>query len=293
MGPVERPMTLGCRAAPSASTSRASTVCALPIRINRNGSRQVTTLWVSARWTMVGRHPSEQIAMSDEAQSEFLAAHAAHEAGKEEARLAHVALRHVYEAELRARYKTETGKRWSSDKASKEPWFKAFQDEWTEKARGINSAQEAKEEVEIVRLSELAAGIPLPVSNTEVEIGRSSGWGWMSQGYGANAYARNDAERKADKARLHGLEVTVVTIEKEETDRSVETYGVFAQTTEVGKLLLQFREEPDLRSEVAMMWKRGANPRVYMPFLPHGYEASVGLDMFGNDLPVKVQTPRP
>jgi hypothetical protein len=32
------------------------------------------------------------------------------------------------------------------------------------------------------------------------------------------------------------------------------------------------------------MLKKGVNPRVYMPFLPHGIEQQLGLDYFGNDL---------
>jgi len=43
------------------------------------------------------------------------------------------------------------------------------------------------------------------------------------------------------------------------------------------------RPGPTLREQVRLCWKRGVNPRVYSPFLPHGYEQSVGLDYFGGE----------
>lgn len=41
---------------------------------------------------------------------------------------------------------------------------------------------------------------------------------------------------------------------------------------------------PPLREQVRLAWKRGVNPRVYNPFLPHGYEEQAGIDYFGRDL---------
>lgn len=38
----------------------------------------------------------------------------------------------------------------------------------------------------------------------------------------------------------------------------------------------------ELVETVRKCWARGVNPRVYFPFLPHGYEAQHGLDYFGN-----------
>ncbi len=36
---------------------------------------------------------------------------------------------------------------------------------------------------------------------------------------------------------------------------------------------------------VQACWKRGVNPRVYDPFLPHGFEQRHGLDFHGNRKP--------
>ena len=41
---------------------------------------------------------------------------------------------------------------------------------------------------------------------------------------------------------------------------------------------------PTLREQVRRSWARGVNPRVFNPFLPHGYEEQVGIDFFGRDL---------
>ena len=39
-----------------------------------------------------------------------------------------------------------------------------------------------------------------------------------------------------------------------------------------------------LREWLKRCMQFGANPRVYNPFLPHGLEAKLGLDYFGNDV---------
>jgi len=44
------------------------------------------------------------------------------------------------------------------------------------------------------------------------------------------------------------------------------------------------RVGPTIREFVRLAWKFGANPRVYLPTLPHGFEEREGLDHFGADL---------
>jgi len=38
-----------------------------------------------------------------------------------------------------------------------------------------------------------------------------------------------------------------------------------------------------LKERVRRCWKNGLNPRVFHPFLPHGYEEKNSLDYFGNE----------
>lgn len=119
---------------------------------------------------------------------------------------------------------------------------------------------------------------------------------YSSQGFGAEKYASGDAERKADVIRAMGLSAEVRPVFHKFDGASRwgisgwTDYEVWGSTDlEVGYQIVKRRRFP-LRDQVKLMLKRGVNPRVYMPFLEHGYEESVGLDHFGNDvnLPVSV-----
>lgn len=48
--------------------------------------------------------------------------------------------------------------------------------------------------------------------------------------------------------------------------------------------LLKRLPGPGLREEVRWCWANGMQPRVFNPFLPHGFEEREGLDYFGCDL---------
>jgi len=111
---------------------------------------------------------------------------------------------------------------------------------------------------------------------------------YSSQGYGSIRYAQNAAEMKADHARFHNLEVEV---RKANARPAQGRYGIASADFEVWVKaspldleVLNRKPGPDLREQVRLAWKRGVNPRVYNPYLPHGYEEKVGLDYFGNDL---------
>ena len=78
-----------------------------------------------------------------------------------------------------------------------------------------------------------------------------------------------------------------------ETSRGWHEYHVMVPTTELGGEILTRKPERPLREYVRDCWRRGVNPRVYLPFLPYGYEAEVGIDEFGHDLHAKVATGEP
>lgn len=103
---------------------------------------------------------------------------------------------------------------------------------------------------------------------------------YQSQGFGAGTYARNAAELEvADRLRLAGIPCEVV--------RSDEIKGYLVRAAvwcDVDVDLCRHLPAPSLRQQVALCWQRGVNPRVYDPFLPHGYEQSVGLDYQGRDV---------
>ncbi len=115
---------------------------------------------------------------------------------------------------------------------------------------------------------------------------------YSSQGWGARKYARQAAEQYQLHAEFNGLEAI--------TDERVETYdktwgggGTFSVATYVVRVkvaepidlaILKHKPAPSLKETMRHWLRKGVNPRVYMPFLPYGYEESVGLDSWGNDV---------
>ena len=49
---------------------------------------------------------------------------------------------------------------------------------------------------------------------------------------------------------------------------------------------LDYVQGPSLREWLALCWKRGCNPRVYNPWLPHGIEERLGVTYFGELKPL-------
>ena len=201
-----------------------------------------------------------------------------------------------YEAQLRAEYKRLYPKRkqpaeWYAvrDKLPAETVAAIYDPLKAEvdKLCADNAAAEREAEAELQRL---AADLPLPIGDKlrprlfyEVDSGRYS-----TQGYGACKYARDNAEREADKARLHGLGAEVHELSSKYYPGIYggqhASYGVLIDTTPLGYEILKRKPELPLREYVRRCWKRGVNPRVMMPFLPHGYEEQVGLDYFGGEI---------
>lgn len=117
-----------------------------------------------------------------------------------------------------------------------------------------------------------------------------------SQGYGARSYARNSAESRADVARACGVDVEITEDVRtwegldwsgRMTKHSLSTFHVcVGVASKVDVELLKRLPGPTLREQVRLCWKRGVQPRVFNPFLPHDYEEKNGLDYFGNDLRV-------
>lgn len=103
---------------------------------------------------------------------------------------------------------------------------------------------------------------------------------YSSQGWGATTYARNAAEASADHYRAQGLRVEV---RRRTAGRDLVYFEVWAEASADEARVARLKPGQTLREWVRMCWRRGVNPRVYNPFLPHGYEERAGLDYFGND----------
>jgi len=219
---------------------------------------------------------------------DFFTAHREHKARLEAFAEELDGIRSGHDEAARARYREiHPRRKFDHSKAAKEDFYAPMLEEWKAKFSAKLDEREAFEKESKERLAVLAADTPFPPSAEMTMVASESGGSYHTQGYGANKYARASLEALADKAAFHGLETEIRVLETGPRDRygiAHETYGLFAPTTEEGAALLAFKQEVPLRDLVRMSWKRGVNPRVYMPFLPHGYEASQEIDFFGNDL---------
>jgi hypothetical protein len=111
-----------------------------------------------------------------------------------------------------------------------------------------------------------------------------------NQGYGNRRYSRGRAELAAITLHAHGI-TAVVRGDEQEPPLGVDrgcwspTFEVWAGVrTQLDIEIAQRKPAPPLREQVRLCWKLGVNPRVYNPWLPHGFEAREGLDFYGNDL---------
>lgn len=145
------------------------------------------------------------------------------------------------------------------------------------------------------RLRDLAGELAPRRGSLRLLLARVRVASYSTQGHGARSYARNAACAEADRFRSAGVEAEVTFREPKKRPDPVngsfgyvdmsgefEVHGLLASELD-GEIA---RRAPGLtlREHVRQCWARGVNPRVDMPFLPHGYEEREGLDFFGNDL---------
>jgi hypothetical protein len=138
------------------------------------------------------------------------------------------------------------------------------------------------------RLDTLAAitDIPLLDELRLVTVSRASNWGSQTQ---PSKYAEVHAESRADIGRALGLRAEVRPTELHQIGGRYPCqhvdYGVFCNTSQAGweVALRKGGDLVPLREWVLRCWRRGANPRVYYPWLPHDFEAKNGLH-YGTDL---------
>ena len=104
---------------------------------------------------------------------------------------------------------------------------------------------------------------------------------YRSQGYSALHYAKGSVQLVADVARAEGFvdDVDLVVLTVDDV-----VLAAVRVADAVDAEILRRCPPPPLREQVRRSWARGVNPRVFNPFLPHGYEEQVGIDYFGRDL---------
>lgn len=103
---------------------------------------------------------------------------------------------------------------------------------------------------------------------------------YSSQGSSADRYAEQRALLDVAHVGPFGIEVRAT-----HSNGSVHAQAKVA--SEVDARIIEYLPRIELVTFVQLCWKRGVNPRVYYPMLPHGFEEKNGLDFFGGWLKAK------
>jgi hypothetical protein len=160
----------------------------------------------------------------------------------------------------------------------KAEWHPRADDVWRE-FKGRRESLEAD-------LRDLAPYVPLRAGPGTWEIVSYSSSTYRSTSWGAD-YARAQAAIAAAGMKNRGVEIAVEPFWYDEAKRSgdgPDGFKVIALCEgAVDAEVLKRLPGVPLREWVRLCWKLGANPRVYSPYLPHGYEEREGLDFFGGD----------
>lgn len=119
----------------------------------------------------------------------------------------------------------------------------------------------------------LEAGmVPLP-GDHKVRFAWVYRGAYRSQGYGAEKYFQHALLEHVRHADFYGLQAEI----------DGENVYAWVADPDLDLALLKRAPGPPLKEIVRMCWASGVNPRVYYPFLPHGYEDQAGLDYFGGE----------
>ncbi len=155
---------------------------------------------------------------------------------------------------------------------------------------GIAAAREqlvrVKQEIE-----DLCKTLKPQAGNKQIALEMHYPGSWRSTCQGAH-YAKGAAQADMDRALFAGIPCDVVAICYWSPDlasdsvhtREVEgcwTAVVSVDNPEVDKEILRYAPAPSLVEQVRLSWARGCNPRVFNPFLPHGFEEKHGITYQG------------
>lgn len=189
-----------------------------------------------------------------------------------------------FKKDVEARWRKENARKvFTWTKASAAPWYKETYDKALAGLDQMLDRHGLATAALDDQLADLAHDLPLESTEDEVRWDFNYDSYYSSQGYGAATYAKNSLKMKGLKAQMHGLECEVREIDPV-VDCGSRCFGLFVKTTEKDLAILDAKPDPGMREIVQFCWRSGANPRVYFPMLPHGFEEKNGLDFFGNDL---------
>lgn len=116
----------------------------------------------------------------------------------------------------------------------------------------------------------------------EAEFDRVYRSAYGSQGLGAMRYAVGSADLTADQLRSIGLNAVVEQIKNPGIRNEFYAARVLVDVDPADlPLLKRAKVRVSLVDEVAACWRRGLNPRVYNPYLSHGFEERHGIGWDG------------
>ncbi len=110
---------------------------------------------------------------------------------------------------------------------------------------------------------------------------------YSTQGMGADKYARGMAQLQHKILLSLGMGGDLEDILRGDDKGQQRFVGVnvIAHTDEIGVEALQHKTTSfSFREQIKFLWSVGCNPRVFYPFLPHGFEESNGFDAFGREV---------
>ncbi len=165
---------------------------------------------------------------------------------------------------------------------------KPFQDRSNKMLAEISTARATLKNA----LEDMAANIVIEKKDLLKEewarYGEFSTSDYSSQGFGAAKYARASAEGLLEHVRQYAdAEIRQVNREPVQScgyTMEMITYHIFVAGDETDCEIIRRKPGVLLRTTVKRLLKSCVNPRVLFPFLGTGYEASVGLDYFGNNI---------
>lgn len=99
-------------------------------------------------------------------------------------------------------------------------------------------------------------------------------------------YAQQSARIQAEEIESLGLKTHIVYIhipDPQHTSWSVPNadYEIWVNATPETAACLEYKPKGDIVNYVAACWKKGINPRVMLPMLPHGFEEKHGINYYG------------
>jgi len=101
---------------------------------------------------------------------------------------------------------------------------------------------------------------------------------YHTQGFGMVKYAESNAELYASKARYYKVQ----NVKVKRKDNRFEVSACFKSVLD--KRIFEYKPDIPIKEWIAECWKRGVNPRVYIPYLPADLEEKLGLDYYGNNV---------